>query len=54
MSTEVELKLTLPPRALREASRLPWLQKLTTGPVRRKKLVSVYFDTSKFKLRDNG
>ena len=54
MTTEVELKFAVPPRVLRDASRLPWLQKLATGPVGRKKLVSVYFDTAKFKLRDHG
>lgn len=54
MSIEVELKLAVPPRALRDAARLPWLNKLANGPVTRKKLVSVYFDTAKFKLRDHG
>jgi inorganic triphosphatase YgiF len=54
MTPEIELKLAVPPSALRRAARLPWLNKLAKGPVDRKKLVSVYFDTDKFELRDNG
>ena len=54
MPAEIELKLAVPPRALRNAARLPWLRKLAKGPVSRKTLVSVYFDTGKFKLRENG
>ena len=54
MAIEVELKLAVSPRDLRDARRLPWLKNLTNGPVSRKNLVSVYFDTSKFKLRNNG
>ena len=54
MATEIELKLSAPPRALQQAARLPWLRKLANGPVSRKKLVSVYFDTPEFKLRDSG
>lgn len=53
MPTEIELKLAASPRALADAARLPWLRKLANGPVEHKKLVSVYFDTAKFKLRDN-
>jgi triphosphatase len=54
MATEVELKLSVPPRALRDAARLPWLRKLANGRVSRNTLTSVYFDTGKFKLRDHG
>jgi inorganic triphosphatase YgiF len=54
MSIEVEIKLAVAPHVLRDASRLPWLRKLAAGPVDRKRLVSVYFDTPKFKLRNNG
>ena len=54
MAREIELKLAVPERSLRRASRLPWLRKLANGPAIRQKLVSVYFDTRKFKLRDNG
>ena len=54
MPAEIELKLAVPPRALRDVARLPWLRKLAKGPVNRQTLVSVYFDTGKFKLRENG
>src|SRR5262245_7836367 len=54
MATEVELKLAVSPGALREATRLPWLRNLASGPAKRTKIVSVYFDTEKFKLRDSG
>lgn len=54
MPTEVELKLSVSPRALRDAARLPWLRKLAGGPVSRETLTSVYFDTDKFKLRNHG
>jgi triphosphatase len=54
MATEVELKLAVPPRVLRDATQLPWLHRLASGPVSREKLVSVYFDTGNFKLRDHG
>ena len=54
MATEIELKFSASPRVLREAARLPWLRKLAKGPVRRTRLVSVYFDTPKCKLHDNG
>jgi triphosphatase len=54
MPTEIELKLAASPRALADAVHLPWLRKLANGPLDRKKLVSTYFDTPKFKLRDRG
>jgi inorganic triphosphatase YgiF len=54
MGTEIELKLTASPRMLQEAARLPWLRKLARSPVSRRKIVSVYFDTPKFKLRQRG
>lgn len=54
MPTEVELKLSVSPRALSDAARLPWLRKLASGPVSRETLTSVYFDTDKFKLRNHG
>jgi len=54
MPTEVELKLAVSPGALREAARLPWLRHLASGPAKRNKIVSVYFDTGKCKLRDSG
>ena len=54
MATEIELKLAVPPAALRGATRLPWLRRLASNPASREKLVSVYFDTRSFKLRDHG
>ena len=54
MATEVELKLAVPPHVLRGAVELPWLRRLASGPPSRKRLVSVYFDTETFKLRDRG
>lgn len=54
MASEVELKLEVPASAASAALRLPWLRKLATGPVKREKLISVYFDTRKFKLRRHG
>src|SRR5262249_13639877 len=54
MATEIELKLAVPPRALRDAACLPWLRKLANGSISQKKVVSVYFDTRKFKLRTQG
>ena len=54
MGTEIELKLSGSPRALQEAVRLPWLRKLASGPVSRRRIVSVYFDTPKCKLHQHG
>jgi triphosphatase len=54
MPDEVELKLAVPPAALRDAASLPWLRKLASGPVSRKTLTSVYFDTGKLKLQEHG
>src|SRR5262249_17132699 len=54
MTTEVELKLAVSPGTLREAKRLPWLRNLAMGRASRSKVVSVYYDTGKFKLRDSG
>lgn len=54
MSAEIELKLSTPPRALRDVVGLSWLRKLANGPVRRQKLISVYFDTNTYTLRNHG
>ena len=54
MNTEVELKLAIPSRAMPAAMRQPWLRTLANGHASRSKLVSVYFDTPEFKLRDHG
>ena len=54
MASEIELKLELPPAAADEVARLPWLRELACGPARHEKLVTVYFDTAKHKLRGRG
>jgi hypothetical protein len=50
MASEFELKLELSYDAAEQAARLPWLRELASAPVRKEKLISVYFDTSKRKL----
>jgi triphosphatase len=50
---EVELKLELPVAEADKVRRLEWLRELS-GPARCQQLVTVYFDTPKFKLRDRG
>ncbi len=52
MATEVELKFALPSMAVSRILRLPKIAALITGPVRRQKLESVYFDTADYRLRD--
>lgn len=54
MGREVELKLEVPPSAIDEVERLPWLSEVASGPAKREKLVTVYFDTGKSKLRKHG
>src|SRR5258705_10776467 len=54
MGTEIELKLAVAPRDLGAATRLPWLKRLAAGSPSRKRLVSIYFDTPKFRLRGKG
>lgn len=54
MASEIELKLELSPAAADEVARLPWLRELACGPAKREKLVTVYFDTAKRKLRGRG
>jgi len=54
MPHEIEIKLRIPPEALHGVARLAWLREMASGPAKRAKLVSVYFDTGKFKLRDRG
>jgi len=51
MSDEIEIKLQVPPAALQKARQLPLLR---GAPARRGRLVSVYFDTPRHKLRENG
>jgi triphosphatase len=53
MSTEIELKLAIPTAEVDKIRRLEWLRELS-GPARCQQLVTVYFDTPKFKLRERG
>jgi len=54
MGKEVELKLEVLPSTLSEVARLPWLSRLSNGAATTEKLVTVYFDTAKAKLRERG
>ena len=54
MGREVELKLEVPASAIDDVARLPWLSELSSGMPKSQKLVSVYFDTAKSKLREHG
>jgi inorganic triphosphatase YgiF len=54
MHNEIELKLEASPKMLRLLESKPWFRGLGNGLTRRETLVSVYFDTAKFKLRDNA
>lgn len=54
MASEIEVKLELSPDAVDRVTTLPWLRELAQGPARREKLISVYFDTAKQKLRNHG
>jgi triphosphatase len=54
MGTEIELKLAAPEAAVRKAASLPWLQRLAAAKPEAAKLQSVYFDTQKSTLRNQG
>ena len=54
MGREVELKLAVRPSAIDEIFRLPWLSETSNDAPKCEKLVTVYFDTSKFRLREHG
>jgi inorganic triphosphatase YgiF len=54
VATEVELKLAASRPALTRAMRLPWLKRIAADTARTEDLTSVYFDTRKFALRDQG
>jgi inorganic triphosphatase YgiF len=54
MAQEIELKLEIQRSIIGKVAELPWLRELATGPSKREKLVTVYFDTAKFKLHDRG
>jgi triphosphatase len=51
---EVELKLEVPASAVDEVAHLPWLKEVSNGVPKCEKLVTVYFDTAKSKLREHG
>jgi inorganic triphosphatase YgiF len=53
MGQEIELKLEVPPRALRRLKRMPVVRR-ANGHTQEKDLVSVYFDTAGHKLRKKG
>src|SRR5439155_16864132 len=52
MSIEIELKLDLAAAAARRVSMAPWLKSLAAGAPKKAKLVSVYYDTEDYALRD--
>jgi inorganic triphosphatase YgiF len=51
MPDEFEIKLQVPPQALRKLRQLPWLR---GAAAKQSRLVSVYFDTAKHKLKESG
>ncbi|MBV8650524.1 MAG: CHAD domain-containing protein, partial [Alphaproteobacteria bacterium] len=54
MPNEIELKLDVPANIAPKILRQPWLRAMTSGPIERERLVSVYFDTKKSLLRKHG
>ena len=54
MPDEIELKLGLPPKEFRRLKALPWLRALAENPSTKRTLVSIYYDTKKCTLRDQG
>jgi triphosphatase len=54
MPNEIELKIALTPKSLQQLQALPWIRALAKRSVTRQTLVSVYYDTKKFTLRENG
>jgi triphosphatase len=54
MAHEIELKLDAPAKAAGRLSKAPWLEKLLSAPLQRKRVASVYFDTRSGKLRAAG
>jgi triphosphatase len=54
MGTEIELKLATSKAGLRKALALPWLRKMAGDGIRTQRLISIYFDTRDFVLRDHG
>ena len=53
MDREVELKLEIPASAVDEVGRQPSLKEVLNGAPKCEKLVTVYFDTAKSKLREH-
>jgi inorganic triphosphatase YgiF len=54
MPHEIEIKLETPAPAATRLSKASWLRKLATAPAKRRKLVSVYYDTRKCRLHEAG
>lgn len=54
MPREIELKFEASEAAASRLAKARWLQGLVTAPVKRRRLVSVYFDTRSGALRDAG
>jgi triphosphatase len=54
MPNEIELKLALTPKSLQQLQALPWIHARAKRLVTRQTLISVYYDTKKFTLRENG
>ena len=54
MAHEIELKLDAPAKAAARLPKTPWLEKLLSAPLQRKRVASVYFDTRSGKLRAAG
>src|SRR5882757_5671223 len=53
MGQEIELKLEVPRQQSRQLLGSAWLKKLACGPIEKKHLVSVYYDTENLTLRKN-
>jgi inorganic triphosphatase YgiF len=51
---EIELKFEVPANSLSRLSRSSLVQRTVASPSKSARLVSVYFDTDKLKLRNNG
>ncbi|MDR3527078.1 MAG: CHAD domain-containing protein [Rhizomicrobium sp.] len=54
MAHEIEIKLRASSKALKAVAKLDWLMALAQAPPKRKKLRSVYFDTSARALQQRG
>ncbi|HWC63016.1 MAG TPA: inorganic triphosphatase, partial [Rhizomicrobium sp.] len=54
MVQEIEVKLEAPPGTVSALAREPWLRRLAVSPLKKERLVSVYYDTDRFDLRDKG